>query len=263
MTKAKGASQVISGIITAMLRPVIRLCLRHSLKLGDLIEMAKIAFIQVAQEDLKRLNHEVSMSRLTAVTGVHRKDATRISRSGGAFEPPDNLLSRIMVQWQHDKRFTTKEGKPGVLSAEGRESEFAQLVESVNGGNLSAYAVLYEMERIGAVQRDGNRVKLCWRDFVIEDNVEHGLGLLAGDTNDLAGAVEENIFDRPAVPNLHLKTEFDNIEARKIPEIRGWLLEQGSLFHKRAREYLSQFDCDMHPSSAVKKACKRVVYSGK
>ncbi len=237
----------IAAVLMRLFRPAIKLALRHALKLNDLIEMLKIVLVEVAAEELKAKRAEGSVSKLSVMTGVHRKDVTRISKSTGEFSPPSDLISKIMVQWQHDKRFCSSQGRARALSAEGRESEFAKLVESVNGGNLSAYAVLYEMERSGIVRREGKKVRLCWRDFVVSEDVTQGLALLAQDSEDLSKAVERNLYERPDTLNLHLKTEFNNIRQDRLDQVKAWLLEQGSLFHKKVREYLTQHDCDLTP----------------
>jgi hypothetical protein len=222
----------------------MRLCLRHSIKLQDLYEIAKMAFIDAAKEELNKLGDEMSASRVSAISGVHRRDIARVQR---AAETParTNLIARVMAQWQLDKRYCTKTGKPRRLSCEGRESEFSKLVDTVNGGDLSGYAVLYEMERLGIVQRKKQQVKLLWRDYIVQDDVLNGLEMLVADSNDLYLAVEENLDQSTGTKNLHLKTEFDSINPQAIPKIRKWLLEEGSQFQKRVRTYLGQFDHDL------------------
>ncbi|MCB0328663.1 MAG: hypothetical protein KDD70_03335 [Bdellovibrionales bacterium] len=241
-------SEVIPTAIRLLLRPVLRLCVRNSIKLQEILEMVKLVLVDVAKEDLERNGEAVSASKLSVVTGVHRKDVTRLERSGGEYKRPDNQIAKIMTQWQCDERFITKAGKPRVLHCEGRDSEFAELVGSVNGKDLSSYSVLFEMERLGMVERKGNSLKLKGRDYIHGDDVEAGLKVLAADANDLIAAVEENLFEEKNEKNLHLRTEFDRIPLTKLEEAKRWLLEEGSQFHKRARQYLSRLDLDLTPT---------------
>jgi hypothetical protein len=230
------------------------------MKLQDLTELMKSVFVKVARDELLRGGEKVSFSRLSVMTGVHRKDVTRFAKSRDEFEPQSDTIGKVMVQWQHDRRFSTKNGKPRTLGTEGRESEFAELVESVNGGNLSAYAVLFEMERMGIVERSGSRAKLMWRDFAPDPTVHDGLDLLARDVDDLSRAVEENIYERGKVPNLHLKTVFDNVLEEKLPQIRAWMLEEGSKFHQRLRKFVSRVDKDLSPGISGKRAGMRIAF---
>ncbi|MCB0320930.1 MAG: hypothetical protein KDD60_08385, partial [Bdellovibrionales bacterium] len=200
---------------------------------------------------------KVSGSRIAVMTGVHRKDVARFQRAVPK-EKPKNIIAKIMVQWQHSPQFTTKNGRPRVLEAVGRESEFAKLVESVNGGNISSYSILNEMERMGIVQRTGKRIKLQWRDYVPPMAEEEALALLATDTGNLFQAVEENVYERQETPHLHLTTVFDRISEAALPQIRSWLVEEGSMFQKKVRSYLSSFDADLNPEIEAGTAYGRV-----
>lgn len=260
MSPAGGTTAVLIECVQHMLRPLLRFCVRHSLKLHELLEMVKIAYVRAADSELRASGAEVSASRLSVMTGVHRKDVTRILRDPGNFTPQENIVAKVMVQWQHNPKFRTRAGAPRVLEAEGKESEFAELVNSVNGGDLSAYALLYEMERMGVVERRGSTVRLVWRDFTPEPTVKNGLEMLASDTNDLYDAVEENIFHRQEIPNLHLRTVIDNVTPDAIPTIRRWLIEEGSLFHRRVRAFLAAFDRDLNPALRDAKGGVRVAF---
>lgn len=244
----------VLSCVRGVLRGVVRLCLRSSIHFQDLSEELKRVYVSVAKEELGLGGGQASLSRLSVMTGVHRKDVTRFERDGNVAREKTSLISRVMVQWQHDGRFSTKAKRPRVLDACGRDGEFAALVRSVCGEDVSHYAVLHEMERLGAVERAGDRARLVWRDFVVSDDIEAGLRMLAQDSDDLVAAVEENLFEGAAdgVKNLHLKTEFDNVRADKVPEIRAWILNEGSLFHRRVREYVAGFDVDLNPELAAK-----------
>lgn len=238
-------TKVIDGL-QRLLVPVVRLCVTFSVQLGDVIEILKSVYVQ---EALQQVGDKASLSRISAMTGVHRKDVTRLVREPSPPKERVNLFARIMTHWQHSEPFRTVRGQPRVLTCEGRDSEFAQLVRDVTGGDLSTYSILHEMERRGIVTRDKSKVRLVWKDFVVSGDVAEGLNLLAEDSSDLAAAVSENLFasDKLPIKNLHLRTEFDKVDPARLPEIREWLLREGSYFHARVREYLSKCDRDSNP----------------
>jgi Family of unknown function (DUF6502) len=236
----------IQSIVQLMLRPALKLCLKHSFKLNEIVEMIKNTLVEIAKEELKKTNQDISLSRLSIITGVHRKDATRIERNQPIKgQHSVNVIARIMARWQTDNKFKTKAGKPKTLDAEGKNSEFSQLVNSVTGGDLGSYPILFEMERLGIVKKNRGKISLIWRDFVERQDDVNGLNMLAEDINDLSSAVEENLSKKECLPNLHLKTVFDNCTKESIPKLRAWLLEEGSKLHKKAREYCAQFDKDL------------------
>ena len=246
MIEPKSLRETVKKCIQLMLRPIARLGLRYSIHLNDLTEILKQVLVEISREELTKAGQVISLSKISVMTGVHRKDVTRLERSPDQVRDGGNLIARVMVQWQHDPRFSTKAKRPRVLSVAGRESEFVSLVRSVNGENISAYSILSEMERLGAVEKSASSVKLIWRDFVVEGDAAAGLSMLARDIDDISQAVESNVFEPKQIQNLHLKTDFDNITPEALPEVRRWLLEEGSLFHRRAREYLSQYDRDLN-----------------
>ncbi len=238
----------MQNVLPILLRPVVSFCVRHSIRLGDVLETLKAVYIEVSRDRLRQAGEDVSASRLSVMTGVHRKDVSRLLSSDSISKARQSLAARIIGAWRNSKRFCNASGKPRVLSAEGKQSEFAQLVASVSA-DLNPYTVLFELERIGAVERSRGGLKLTSRLYVPKGDVVGGMSLLASDVDDLMLAVEENLIgERSAqTPNLHIKTEYDNIPAHFAGRIREWCLREGSAFHQRARNFLSQFDRDLSP----------------
>ena len=133
--------------LQAILKPIIRLCFRQSLGLHDVVEAAKVLFIKVAEEDLQKSGEKISVSRLSVITGVHRKDAERIYRQGEVEIGGTRLSGKIISQWRRDKRFLTKNNRPRVLSYLGEDSEFAKLVRTVSA-ELKSGTIRFDLERI-------------------------------------------------------------------------------------------------------------------
>lgn len=244
-------SDQLFGFLVDFLRPVAAFCLRRGIKIQDAGEAFKRAFIQAAEIELKLKTESASGSRLAVMTGLHRRDVTRLWREGESTkeEAEGSLLTRVIGQWRSDKRFSSSNGRPRVLGAEGANSEFVELIHSVSK-DLNPYTVLFELERLKAVTKDDGKVKLLADAYQPGPNVRAGLGLLSRDVADLVLAVEENVFDSPVVPNLHIATSYDNISQKSEAEIRKWLLEQGAEFHEKARRYLSKHDLDISPDTA-------------
>lgn len=240
--------QILLHCLRRMLKPAIRFCLRRSLHVQDVIESVKVTFIEAACDELSMRGQQVNVSRLAAMTGMHRRDVMRIHREESVKEEPQGLVSRVIGQWQQDPRFNTKYGKPRVLSFEGEGNDFQRLVGLVSH-DLHPGTVLFELERIGAVRRSRAGLRLVARAYVPKGNAKEGYDMLASDAADLMSAVEQNLFEESNVPNLHAKTEYDNISTDAIPQIREWLLREGSALHQRARNFLAAYDRDINPAA--------------
>lgn len=229
-----------------LLRPVAKFCLRRSIKIQDGIEMLKHAFIEVSKEELERTGRLVSNSRLSVMTGLHRRDVVRLLLEGVVVAENSPLLLRVIGQWQESPGFRSKNGEPRPLTFEGKGSEFIELVRSVSK-DLNPYTVLFELERVGAVERDDNRLRLITDVYVPSGNLKEGLGLLGRDIEDLLLAVEDNLFRDLSIPHLHIKTQYDDVVLCAVPELRQWCLEEGAEFHARIRKKLAKYDKDLNP----------------
>lgn len=238
---------VAAKCLQVMLKPIARFCLRNSLAIQEIVEALKVALIEEAMHEVSRVSKRVSVSRLSVVTGLHRRDVMRLTRDTPKAESPASLASRVIGQWTQDKRFQSAEGAPKVLSYEGDQCEFKDLVRCVSK-DLNHCTLLFELERTGAVEKTRAGVKLKKRSFVIGSDMVKGLEVLAQDSDDLMSAVMENLMEAPSIPQLHARTEYDNVSVEALPRLREWLLKEGSAFHKRMREYISKHDLDIDSS---------------
>lgn len=241
---AQSLRQVLLAALSGLLKPIARFCVTRSIKIQDFVEVAKKAFVEAAAAEVARQDKEASVSRLSVMTGVHRREVMRIWSEDSRPKTKTDLVVRVMGTWQADRHFSAR-GKPRVLSLEGKDAEFKALVRSVSQ-DLNPYTVLFELERAGAVERVKNGVRLRAGAFRPSGGLKDKLELLARDTRDLIQAIEENVFDEPEIPNLHIKTEYDNIPRQFVPKIREWLLRRGAEFHEEARRFLAQFDADLN-----------------
>lgn len=237
--------EVLSRCICHMLRPIVRFSLRHSIGFRELTELLKVATVDVAAENLKAQGEKVNASRLCVATGLHRGEINRIW-SGEVKEQNPAYSARVIGRWLADPQFLTKSRKPRVLSLDGDNSEFVQLVRT-ECTNVHPGTVLFDLERTGAVQRIAGGVKLVYRAYVPKGDPEEGFKMFSEDATHLLHSMEETILGGVKPPNLHIRTEYDNIAKDDLPAIRQWFYREGNLFHKKVRDFLSKFDLDLHP----------------
>ncbi len=214
----------------------------------DLSEAAKRVFVEVAQREMSGLRN---ISRLSAATGLQRRDVTRLLEDENSEPVPAGLPNRVIGQWIHDRRFRSADGSPKDLPIDGPKQSFKRLVETISL-DLHPGTVLQELERIRAIERCEAGVRLVAHAFVPQQDPKESYRLLSRDLDNLVEAVTENIQNDTAAgvstpKNLHVTVEFDNLRADKLPEIRKWLMEEGSKYQKRVSEYLSSFDVDINP----------------
>jgi len=246
-------------LVSLVLRPIVRFCVRRDVKFQDFSEVTRHLFIESTAEELKSQGFEANVSRLSVSTGMHRRDVTRIWKGEEPPKEPDSVIRKVIGQWRSDKRFAKKAEHPNPLSLKGKDSEFAELVRSVSQ-DVNPYTVLFELERIGAVEKSDEMLILKTAAVSPQGDIKRGLELLSHDSEDLISSVEQNLFDESEILNHHVKTHYDNIAVESIPTIKVWLLEQGAKFHEDIRRYLSKFDLDINPALKKESGGARVAF---
>ena len=251
----KQRTHAIEENVKRLLKPVVRFCLRYSLKIQEIIPLLKEVLLEVSREELRAEGTECNVSKLSIITGLQRREIKLIQDSPNGNEPVSNLLSKIIGTWQFGKDYYRKVGTGRPLTFEGTSSEFSRLVRSISQ-DLNPYTVLGELERTGRVERKNGKLHLNAEVYEVvgPEKITEAVHLVAADWDDLIAAAHSNVLQEEELPHLHLRTEFDNIDPESFPQIRAWLLDKGTTLHEEPRRYLSQFDRDAN-SSLQRKKC--------
>lgn len=247
-------------LVRLLVRPVLTFCLRHGLRYHQLVEIQKQVFLNLAADEIESRGERVTVSRLSVTTGINRREVTRIYKRGETVDDRQSLASRILGQWEQDPHFLTKSGKPRILSFGDEDSDFTKLVAAVSR-DVGPASVLAELERIGAVERTRGGVKLTRTTDQVQYDSLDAFKLLSRDSDAFIRAVEENVVSGDEIRNHHNRTEYDNVFQDAIPEIKSWLFEQGAIFHKKAREFIANFDKDINPQPSRKGGGRVVITS--
>lgn len=238
---------VSHAALKALIRPLARLCLERGVRLKECEQLLREVLVEEAQEIIRAAENTVSASKVSVATGLHRLEVMRFMRGEERPTQKHDVLNRVIGLWSQAKRYRTPSGEPRALTFEGTGSEFAALLSEVTKES-SHYPILFELERLGLIQYRDRVVELRVVDYTPSGDSERGFELLSADVADLTKTVEQNVTEKAAQPNLHLRTVYDNIHARDLELIRTWLVQRGAEFHARIREFLSQFDRDITPA---------------
>lgn len=244
MNSTQGHSAIES--LAELLKPALRLCLKKSISLREIINCVKYVLVELATEELESQNSDPNTSRIALLTGVHRKDVQHIKLNGRPKEGGLPLIQRLLARWEQDSNFLTKAGTPRTLTCEGPHSEFWELVRSVSK-EMNPASILSDLEHRGAVRRTSQGVRLVYEFEEMRRSPRDGFRIATQDARDVMDAAFENITSSTEVPHLHLRTEYDNISQADLPRIRAWLVLEGSRFHRKVRTFLAKFDRDLHP----------------
>lgn len=186
-----GPSGVLVGALQKVLRPLVKLMLANGITYPYLSELLKGLFVDVAERDFRLGDKPPTDSRVSLVSGVHRKDVSRLRqllRTPDAAAPTVVTLgAQLVSRWMGHPLYRTDDGQPRALArlaSEGGECSFESLVASVNS-DIRSRVVLDEWLRLGVVSlNEDGRVQLNAAAFVPTrgaDEKSHYLGLNLAD----------------------------------------------------------------------------------
>src|SRR5262245_27074407 len=121
------------GAYRKLLQPLVRIMIRSGISFGEMAEVLKTVFVEVAARDFDLPERKTSLSRIAIITGLTRKEVARqqeVLRSG-ALDVDGNLnrITRVLQGWHADPTFTGPYGMPMELPFESPTSaSFATLV---------------------------------------------------------------------------------------------------------------------------------------
>jgi hypothetical protein len=122
--------------LARLLRPLVRLCIRSGMTFPALAQLLRELFVNVAEHDFALEGKEQTDSRVSLLTGIHRKEVARLRGAGAPVHEVPAALSRtsaIMARWLAAPEFTDSKGHPLPLprAASGDAPSFESLVASI------------------------------------------------------------------------------------------------------------------------------------
>lgn len=241
----------ISSAVVKMLKPLVRILLRNGLPYGAFADLAKKVYVSVAFEEFAIKERKPSISRVSIITGLSRKEVNRVKNLPDKNDPGAseryNRAARVISGWIRDKSYTDHEGNPLDLPIEGTASTFSQLVRQYSG-DVPHRAILDELVRVGAVQRTSdNRVRLVTRGYVPRAGDVEKIEILGTDAADLISTIDHNLQNGSTLPFFQRKVSYDNLPLEALTDIRMLAREHGQNLLEHLDGRISQVDKDINP----------------
>lgn len=215
---SKKMQLILHDTLRKVLRPLVRLMLSQGINYTMVLEDLKRVFVSVAEEEFKIDGKEQTNSRITLLTGVHRKDVQRIrEETGETQEPPDSISAQIFGLWLGDSKYLDEAGQPIALprlASKGTVS-FESLVASISK-DFRARPVLDEWLRLGFVSIDYNdHVRLNVQAFIPSQDLEYKLAFLGMNVHDHMSAAVSNLNNKNE-PMLERCVYYDGLTAANV-----------------------------------------------
>ena len=232
MEEITAKQSAIFNALERVLKPMVRLMLARGINYVQFTDWLKHVFIETAAETFGDADKGINDSKISVITGVHRKDVKRLREllaADTSIKVPSNVNwgSQLVSAWLNTPSFCNGNQPNAIarLKKQGQEISFEALSESITR-DVSSRALLDEMVRLGIVTlSDGDMVELVTAAFIPakgEDEKAYYLGLGVGDH--AAAAVNNVLSEQPA--NFDRLVHYNHFSAESIE-----ILEQLSREH--------------------------------
>ena len=228
-------SSIRSALLSALhrvLAPVVRVMLAHGITLPMAVELLKRVFVDVAERDFRLDGKATTDSRISLITGVHRKDVKRLRELPGIeanLPPKVSLSSQIVASWITGRRWTNADGLPRPLRRFGKvgdDDSFEALVASISQ-DIRPRSVLDEWLRLGVVTlNDRDEVVLVSNAFIPKDGLQEKLAYFGHNLGDHASAAADNVIANSS-PWFERSVHHDGLTEQQVEQLRAQATELG------------------------------------
>jgi hypothetical protein len=224
------ARSALHAAVMRLLRPLVRILLNHGVPFDTFQEIARWAYVEVAEKDFELPGRKQTDSRISVITGLTRKDVARIRK---VEKPEDraaalsyNRAARVVSAWVREYPMEGTVSGVSPLPLEGPDS-LSDLIRR-HSGDMPVRSVIDELLRVGAIHiRDTDEAQLVQRHYLPPPGQRRKLVYLGDDVADLIATIGHNLEVPPEQAFFQRKVFYDNIPQEHIAAVRAVARKRG------------------------------------
>ena len=215
----------LGAVLQTLFKPLARVMVAHGVTISVAVESLKQALVVAVERDAKDGEH-LTDSRVSLLTGLHRKDVRRLRRHEA---PPEKRsfqggCALAIAYWIAEERFVDSKGRPRTLALGpgSRKIAFQDLIRAA-GLDIPASTVLRELERTNVVElsEDRSTVSLLKRAYVPEGSSKAKLEAFEKNLDAHLSASSTNLIgDSDAGPFFDRAAHFNNLSAESVDQLQ-------------------------------------------
>lgn len=215
-------SPVLVLALRRVLRPMVKLMLARGITYPYLADLLKALFVDVADKDFRLDEKQPTDSRVSLVSGVHRKEVNRLRQemaSDAEIVPSVvSLGAQLVAVWLGSAQYLDENNQPKPLArfvSEGGDMSFEALVAGVNS-DIRPRVVLDEWLRLGVVHYDEqHRVCLNVAAFIPAEGFDEKAFYFGHNLHDHAAAAAHNLLG-VGKPFIERTVHYDALSADSV-----------------------------------------------
>ncbi|MBJ21963.1 MAG: hypothetical protein GY910_19545 [bacterium] len=228
-----------------LLGPLVRLLLDHRITFPVLTGLLKSVYVEEANRAFAIPGRPQTISRLSLLTGIHRKDVKRLQAEApeqSAAPTNVSLGAQLVLRWTAEPEYQEADGSPRALprrAGDRSASSFEGLVESVTN-DIRPRAILDEWIRLGIATVDAqDHVHLASNAFVPAHGFDEKAYYLGRNIRDHLAATRHNLTGQ-GPPLLERTVYYAHLRPGSVSELQDLASEVGlealQRVNRRARE---------------------------
>lgn len=216
-----------------VMRPLVRLMLRKGVTYTMFADLLKEVFVDVAHREFRLDDTAPTDSRISLLTGVHRKDVRRLRSESNTYHAtlPENITlgAQLVNLWTTSPPFCSAPGQALALprlASVGGDCSFDALVAKVST-DIRGRVVLDEWLRLGVVRLDEQDcVHLQAQAFVPQQGFDEKAAYFGHNLHDHACAAVHNLTDQ-SPPFFERSVHYDALSPDGVAHLRDVVAKDG------------------------------------
>lgn len=219
-----------------LLHPLVKALITRGMIFPAAVELLRELYVDVAINNFLVEGKEQTVSRISLMTGVTRREVHRLleqRKEGESEQLKLSLGERALMVWRGDETYLDDQGEPLPLPLTAPEDQpsLKRLVASVSK-DVRARAVLDEWLRLGIVEMSGYVVRLRRSGFISEEGYEEKIYFFGRNLRDhISAGVHKLEGNEPAF--FDSVVYYDCLSPPSLEVLRRFALDHGAkLLHR-------------------------------
>lgn len=225
----------LRNAVLSILNPLIRYLIGRGTTYPLMVEVLKEVYVKEALRQAASRNEPITDSRVSLLTGIHRKDVKRLrTERPKEANPPAlrrgaSLAARVVAEWVSTPRYLDSRGKPKPLAVHGVKGKltFETLVKKVKA-DMRPAVVLDELVRAGVAKLECGIVRLQ-RSAYVPEQPRDKLAFLGANVGDHLQSALHNITGKQP-PFIERAVYYGLIDAKALQQAQPDILEHAERF---------------------------------
>ena len=210
----------VLAAVGRILRPMVRILIRNGVPSDALTRVVRKVYVDVAAEDFRLNGKRQTVSRISVITGLHRKEVARLRAANavdvGSQASERNRAAAVLTAWLRDPEFLDRKGDPLDLPFAGTQS-FSELVRRYSG-DMKPRAMADEFLASGAIEMIAGRLRMSARGYVPGIDGNDMVDMLGTDAAQLIETIDHNM--QSSEKRYQRKVEYDGVPVEHATEFR-------------------------------------------